>query len=266
MVIKKNIEILNIIFKNLIILLIYNTYIESYYVFKKMNNLVLVRHGQSLWNKERRFTGWANIELTENGKLEAKKAGELINELNIEFHACFTSKLNRAINSLEIILGILGNKNLNISKTESLNERHYGSLTSLNKDEMIKKYGKKQVNIWRRSFDVSPPPMEKEHPYKNKINSDVLSESLNDTFNRVVPYFDKVVKPLIHSKKNILMVFHGNSIRALLMKIFNISKEKITEFEIPTGNPLLIEFNEKMDVNKYKYLDKKRARKILFNV
>ena len=231
-----------------------------------MNNLILVRHGQSLWNKERRFTGWADIELTEGGKLEAKKAGKLINDLNIEFHACFTSKLKRAINSLEIILKTLNKKNYIISKTDALNERHYGGLTSLNKDETIKKYGNKQVKIWRRSFDVSPPPMENLHPYKNKIDSNILSESLQDTFNRVIPYYQKSIKPLLSSRKNILIVFHGNSIRALLMKIFNISKEKITEFEIPTGNPLLIKFDNNMQVKNYRYLDEERARKILFNV
>jgi len=231
-----------------------------------MNNLILVRHGQSLWNKERRFTGWADIALTEDGKLEAKKAGQLISELKIEFHACFSSKLKRAINSLEIILKTLGKQNSNIFKTDALNERHYGDLTSLNKDEIIKKYGSKQVQIWRRSFDVPPPPMENEHPYKNKINSEILSESLKDTFNRVIPYYEKSIKPLISSKKNILVVFHGNSIRALLMNIFNISKEKIVEFEIPTGNPLLIQFDEEIKIKKYKYLDEKRSKKILFNV
>ena len=231
-----------------------------------MNNLILVRHGQSLWNKEKRFTGWADIDLTEDGKLEAKKAGQLISELKIKFHACFSSKLKRAINSLEIILKILGKQNSNIYKTDALNERHYGELTSLNKDEIIKKYGSKQVQIWRRSFDVSPPPMKNEHPYKNKINSLILSESLKDTFNRVIPYYEKSIKPLISSKKNILVVFHGNSIRALLMNIFNISKEKIVEFEIPTGNPLLIQFDEEIKIKKYKYLDEKRSKKILFNV
>ena len=231
-----------------------------------MNNLILVRHGQSLWNKERRFTGWADIDLTEDGKLEAKKAGQLISELKIEFHTCFTSNLKRAINSLEIILKTLGKQNSNIFKTDALNERHYGGLTSLNKDEIIKKYGSKQVQIWRRSFDVSPPHMENEHPYKNKINSQILSESLKDTFNRVIPYYEKSIKPLISSKKNILVVFHGNSIRALLMNIFNISKEKIVEFEIPTGNPLLIQFDEEIKIKKYKYLDEKRSKKILFNV
>ena len=231
-----------------------------------MNNLILVRHGQSLWNLVRRFTGWADIDLTEHGKLEAKHAGKLINELNIEFHAYFTSQLRRATNTLKIILEILNKENVEVIKTTALNERHYGGLTSLNKDETIKKYGDKQVQIWRRSFDVPPPPLEPEHPYKNKINSNILSESLKDTFDRVIPYYENSIKPLISSKKNILIVFHGNSIRALLMKIFNISKQKIDGFEIPTGNPLIIEFDDKIKVKKYKYLDEKRAKKILFNV
>jgi len=231
-----------------------------------MNNLILVRHGQSFWNKERRFTGWADIDLTEQGKLEAERAGQLINELNIEFHAYFTSKLKRAINSLEIILKILNKENVEIMKDSALNERHYGGLTSLNKDETIKKYGSKQVQIWRRSFDTPPPYMDSQHPYKKKIQSNILSESLKDTFERVIPYYNKKIEPLISSKKNILIVFHGNSCRALLKKILNISKEKIVEFEIPTGNPLLIRFGENLKVADYKYLDKDRAKKILFNV
>ena len=231
-----------------------------------MNNLILVRHGQSLWNKERRFTGWADIELTEQGKSEAKLAGQLIKELDIEFDAYFTSLLKRAINSLEIIIEILGKKNIEIIKNSALNERHYGNLTSLNKDETIKKYGNKQVQIWRRSFDISPPPISNQHPYKNKINTSILSESLKNTFERVIPYYKKEIEPLIYLKKNILIVFHGNSCRALLKKILNISNKKIIEFEIPTGNPLLIEFGENLKVKEYKYLDNKRAKKILFNV
>ena len=231
-----------------------------------MNNLILVRHGQSIWNKERRFTGWADIDLTEQGKLEAQHAGQLIKKLNIDFDAYFTSELKRAVNSLNIILKILDKQNVTIIKTSTLNERHYGGLTSLNKDETIKKYGDKQVQIWRRSFEIAPPPMDIEHPYKNKINSNIRSESLKDTYERVMPYYEKKIRPLISLKKNILIVFHGNSCRALLMKIFNISKEKIIEFEIPTGNPLLIEFDDNLRVKKYKYLDDKRAKKILFNV
>ena len=139
-----------------------------------MNNLILVRHGQSLWNKERRFTGWADINLTEQGKLEAKLAGELIKDLNIEFEAYFTSELKRSIDSLNIILKILNKSNVKINKTFSLNERHYGGLTGLNKDETIKKYGTKQVKIWRRSFNTAPPKMDSFHPYKSKFKSNIL--------------------------------------------------------------------------------------------
>ena len=231
-----------------------------------MNNLILVRHGQSLWNEQKRFTWWADIELTEQGKKEAKRAGELIKELNIEFHAYFSSQLKRAVNTLEIILNILGKENAEIVKTSALNERHYGGLTSLNKDEVLKKYGQKQVHIWRRSFDIPPPPMDSGHAYKSKINSSILSESLKDTYERVIPYYDKKIEPLIHSKKNILVVFHGNSCRSLLKKIFNISNKKIIELEVPTGNPLVIRFEEKIKIKDYRYLDNNRAKKIFFNV
>ena len=231
-----------------------------------MNNLILVRHGQSLWNKERRFTGWADIDLTDQGKLEAKKAGELIKALEIDIHAFFTSNLKRAQNSLKIILKTLNKENVKVIKTSALNERHYGGLTSLNKDETIKKYGDQQVQIWRRSYEIPPPPMEKEHPYIKKINSNILSESLKDTFERVIPYYNKEIVPLISSKKNILIVFHGNSCRALLKKIFNISNENIIRLEIPTGNPFLINFENNFKVKNYKYLDKERAKEILFNI
>jgi 2,3-bisphosphoglycerate-dependent phosphoglycerate mutase len=231
-----------------------------------MNNLILVRHGQSQWNKEKRFTGWADIDLTEKGKKEAKYAGQLIKKLNIEFDVCFTSKLKRAINTSEIILKVLNKNNIKICKTSDLNERHYGELTGLNKDEIAKKFGIKQVLIWRRSLNIAPPPMKKNHPHKKKINSNILSESLKDTFNRVVPYYNENIKPLIISKKNILVVFHGNSCRALLMKIFNISKKKIDKFEIPTGNPMLVKFSEDGKILNYKYLDSKRSKKIIFNI
>jgi len=229
-----------------------------------MNNLVLVRHGQSLWNKERRFTGWANIDLTEKGKLEANEAGRLIKELNINFHSYFTSELKRAINSLNIILKVLDKEKANFIKSNALNERHYGGLTSLNKDETIKKYGSKQVQIWRRSFNIPPPPMEKDHPYKDKIASNISAESLKDTFNRVIPYYSQKIEPLILKKKNILIVFHGNSCRALLMKILKISQKQINKLEIPTGNPLLIKFDN-LKVKNFNYLESSRAKKIISN-
>jgi len=231
-----------------------------------MNNLILVRHGQSIWNRERRFTGFVDVELTKVGEAEAQHAGNLIKELNIEFDAYFTSKLKRAINTLNIILKVLEKTDVKINKAWQLNERHYGNLTSLNKDDTIKKYGNKQVQIWRRSFDTQPPPIDKQHPYKEIINSNILTESLEDTIKRVIPYYEQEIKPLIFSKKNILVAFHGNSCRALLMKIFNISKKKIINLEIPTGNPLLINFDDNLKVNNYKYLNPKRAKKIIFNI
>ena len=230
-----------------------------------MNNLILVRHGQSLWNKEKRFTGWADVDLTSEGKSEAEYAGQLIKSINIDLNYFFTSKLKRAMHSLDIILKILNKESVEVIKNEALNERHYGGLTSLNKEETKKKYGEEQVKIWRRSFEIPPPPITMDHPFKDKINSNIKSESLKDTFNRVVPYYQKEIEPLIFKKKNILVVFHGNSCRALLMKIFNISRENIIKFEIPTGNPLLIQFNDNFEVKNYRYLDNQRAKKIFFN-
>tara|TARA_B100000029_G_scaffold470997_1_gene510331 strand:- start:4899 stop:5618 length:720 start_codon:yes stop_codon:yes gene_type:complete len=239
-----------------------------------MNNLILVRHGQSLWNKERRFTGWADVDLTDQGKKEAEYSAILIKQLNIEFDAYFTSLQKRAINTLGIILNILKKENVKINKAFELMERNYGDLTGLNKDEMIKKHGSKQVHIWRRSFNTPPPPMSPSHthhPSKNKNylniprNKIPTSESLKDTFDRVVPYYEKEIQPLLLSKKNIMISAHGNSLRALCKKIFNISEKKIIDLEIPTGNPLLIKFKNSI-VHEYKYLDLKRAKKILINV
>jgi 2,3-bisphosphoglycerate-dependent phosphoglycerate mutase len=231
-----------------------------------MNNLILVRHGQSEFNLQRRFTGFYDVGLTPKGEAEAEYAGKLIKNLNIEFDAYFTSKLIRASNSLNIILKVLNKPDVKINKAWELNERHYGGLTGLNKDETIKKYGEQQVKIWRRSFDIPPPEMDLDHPYKSKINSTIAGESLKDTFARVIPYFKKKIEPQLLLNKNILIVFHGNSCRALLMKILKISQKKIVEFEVPTGNPLLIKFEKNFEVKEYKYLDKKRAKKILFNI
>ena len=241
-----------------------------------MDNLILLcRHGQSIWNLERRFTGWADVDLTNQGKSEAKYAGELIKNMQIELNTYFTSFQKRAINTLEIILDILNKKNSEINKAWELNERHYGELTGLNKDEMIKKHGKKKIHIWRRSFDIPPPPMEKtnaHHPSKNKayinIPTDKIPncESLKNTFERVMPYYEKNIKPLLLSNKNILISAHGNSLRALCKNLLSISDKQIVDFEIPTANPLLITFGKNLEVKKYKYLDDKRAKNILFNV
>ena len=240
-----------------------------------MNNLILVRHGQSLWNLEKRFTGWTDIDLTEQGKSEAKYARQLINKTNIKFDACFSSFQKRAINTLEIILNVMNLKNSKTKKAWQLNERHYGALTGLNKDEMMKKHGKDQGHIWRRSFDTPPPPMDKTHPLHTSINKTYSfiprdkvpsSESLKDTFERVIPYYEENIATLLNNHKNILISAHGNSLRALCKKILNVSNKKIIDFEIPTGNPLLITFDKKLEVKKFKYLDIKRAKKVLFNV
>jgi len=229
-----------------------------------MSNLILVRHGQSLWNKERRFTGWADIKLTKKGQSEALLAGKLIKNLDIKFYKYFTSKLKRATNSLDIILKVLEDKNPKIIKTNKLNERHYGGLTSLNKDEIIKKFGNEQVNIWRRSFNTRPPEIGSNNPYKNKINTNILSESLKDTFERVIPFYEKDIEPLLSLNKNILVVFHGNSCRSLLKKIFKISNKNIIKVEIPTGNPLWIKLEKNFKVKEYEYLDSSRAKKIIY--
>ena len=204
--------------------------------------------------------------MSEAGIKEAEAGGNALADAGYSFDLAHTSLFTRAHTTLNKVLDAINQTDLPVHKTWRLNERHYGGLTGLNKDETIKKYGDKQVKIWRRSFDTPPPEMELNHPYKNKISSSISSESLKDTFDRVMPYFNKKIKPLLQSNKNILIVFHGNSCRALLMNILNISKEKIIELEVPTANPLLIKFENELKVINYEYLDKKRAKKILFNI
>jgi 2,3-bisphosphoglycerate-dependent phosphoglycerate mutase len=240
-----------------------------------MYNLILVRHGQSRWNLENRFTGWYDSGLTKQGLDEAKHAGILIKNLNINFNFAFTSFQKRAILTLDKINEELNQSIKNIFKAWELNERHYGALQGLNKEETAKKHGDEQVKIWRRSYDIPPPPMDKsnpEHPvhypiYKN-INKDLIpdTESLKDTFNRVIPFYEKNILPVLKKEKNLIISAHGNSLRSLCKKIFNISDNSIIELEIPTGNPIYIQFNEDMSISKYSYLDPKRAKPILINV
>ena len=237
-----------------------------------MNYLILVRHGQSTWNLEKRFTGWVDVELTEKGKQEARKSGELIKQLNIKIDHFFCSYQKRAFNTLELILDtIKANPHL-ITKAWQLNERHYGELTGLNKDEMKKIYGEKKIHIFRRSWDMAPGPLDKNnsyHPLNMEIYKNIPkkkipnSESLRDTYNRVMPYYIKNIQPLIYEKKNILISGHGNSLRALCKSLFKISDKKISKLEIPTGNPLLIKFSEKLNIVSCNYLDKERSRDLL---
>ena len=200
----------------------------------KSRNLILVRHGQSEWNAKNLFTGWKDPGLTDQGVSEAKNAGKLILEQNIEFDFMYTSMLSRAQKTGDIILGILNHKEIPIIKNEALNERHYGSLAGLNKDDARKKWGEEQVHIWRRSFDIPPPD----------------GESLKDTADRVLPYFETEIMPKVISGSSILIAAHGNSLRALIMKLDSISSEDIVKLEIPTGAPIQYEFTSDGIVDK----------------
>ena len=200
----------------------------------KSRNVILVRHGQSEWNAKNLFTGWKDPGLTDQGVSEAKNAGKLILEQKIEFDVMYTSMLSRAQKTGDIILGILNHKEIPIIKNEALNERHYGSLAGLNKDDARKKWGDEQVHIWRRSFDIPPPD----------------GESLKDTADRVLPYFETEIMPKVISGSSILIAAHGNSLRALIMKLDSISPEDIVKLEIPTGAPIQYEFTPDGIVDK----------------
>ena len=236
-----------------------------------MSKLIAIRHGQSTWNAENRFTGWVDVDLSEKGVQEAEKSGRLLQELNINFDMCFTSYLKRAINTLEIVLKILG-KDKRYTKAWELNERHYGALTGLNKTETKKKLGEEQFKKYRRSWDIQPPKLDKDSKYNS--NNDLLykgiknipsTESLKNTYERVVPYFEKNIEKQLKENKNIILSAHGNTIRALGKKIFNISDKSINLLEIPTGNPLVINFDNSGKISNAKYLDESRKSEIISN-
>ena len=238
-----------------------------------MSKLILTRHGQSTWNAENRFTGWVDVDLSEKGKEEAKKSGELIKELNIKIDVSYTSYLKRAIETLTIILKKL-NLSMKFNTAWELNERHYGSLTGLNKEETRKKIGDEQFKKYRRSWDIAPPPMAKESKYLENFsplnagiphNKIPLTESLKSTYERVIAFYNNEINKNLKSGKNILVSAHGNSLRALCKFLFNISDIKINELEIPTGNPLIIEFDNQLKIQKYYYLDNSRAKNLIFN-
>ncbi len=238
-----------------------------------MAKLILTRHGQSVWNAENRFTGWVDVDLSNKGVLEAEKSGQIIKDLNINIDISYTSYLKRAIKTLTTILK-QNNLELKFNTAWQLNERHYGSLTGLNKEETKIKIGEEQFKKYRRSWDIAPPPIEEKSEYLNlfsPLNSSIpagmtpFTESLKSTYDRVVPFFKDEIKKNLLGNKNILISAHGNSLRALCKYLFNISDTKINELEIPTGNPLLIEFGDSFKIEKYYYLDKSRARDIIFN-
>ena len=238
-----------------------------------MSKLILTRHGQSIWNAENRFTGWVDVGLSEQGILEARNSGKLIKNLNINIDISYTSFLKRAIKTLTVILEE-NNLKLELNTSWELNERHYGSLTGLNKEEIKKQIGEEQFKKYRRSWDVSPPPMSKNDKNQSlfsPLNTSIpqglipLTESLKDTYNRVIPFFESKIKPELQKNKNIIITAHGNSLRALCKKLFNISDQKINELEIPTGNPLIIEFDQNLSVKDVQYLDKSREKSIITN-
>ncbi len=237
---------------------------------KQMSYLILVRHGQSVWNLENRFTGWVDVDLNDNGRAQAKKSGELIKDKQINIDLYYSSFQLRAINTLKIIQEQL-NDYKNIKSVWQLNERHYGSLTGLNKDEMKKELGEEKVHQFRRSWDLRPDPLDKNsayHPINISTYKDIPAdkipdtESLKDTYERVIKYYIKYVENNFKNK-NILISAHGNSLRSLCKYLFKLDDNKIAKLEIPTGNPLLIEFSEDNKILNCEYLDTERAKDLL---
>ena len=234
-----------------------------------MSHLILVRHGQSVWNLENRFTGWVDVELSKNGREEASKAGKLIKNLKIDFGMFYTSYLKRANETFNIILKEINVENNQVVKAWELNERHYGNLTGLNKDEMKKKLSEEKVHQLRRSWDIPPEKLDKDspyHPLNNIIYKDIPknlipdTESLKDTYDRVIPYYKTYIMENI--KNNVLISAHGNSIRALCKFLFNLDNKDISKLEIPTGNPLILKF-ENGKIISANYLDKERSKNLI---
>ena len=228
-----------------------------------MNELVLLRHGESQWNLENRFTGWTNVDLTEKGITEAQSSGQLLKNVGFLFNLIYTSVLKRAIRTMDICLNEMELKEIPTEYNWRLNERHYGALQGLNKVETAKKYGEKQVLIWRRSYDTLPPPLDRDderHPrfdkrYQNLSPSDLpTSECLKDTVDRFLPYWHETIAPSIQSGKKVLIVAHGNSLRALIKYLDKISDEEIVELNIPTGVPLVYQLDDELNPIKHYYL------------
>lgn len=230
-----------------------------------MPRLCLIRHGQSQWNLENRFTGWVDVDLTDKGVAEAKEAGELLKAEECSPHIAFASVQTRAIRTLNLALEEMGRLWLPVVKDWHLNERHYGGLTGLNKKETAERHGSEQVHIWRRSYDVPPPVLEDDRDFPSlrderyaEINVP-CTESLKLTLERVQPYWEETIVPEL-KKGDVIISAHGNSLRALVKLLFNVSEKDITQVEIPTGNPLMIDLDEDLHVTGARYLNKDRAK------
>lgn len=225
-----------------------------------MPELVLIRHGQSVWNLENRFTGWWDVDLTTKGEEEAAAAGQAMKAGGFDFDTCFTSTLTRAIRTLNIVLREMGLLWLPVTKDYRFNERHYGGLTGLNKAETAKKHGDEQVKIWRRSFDTPPPVQEAGSPYdvagdrRYEGLSVPRTESLKDTIARVLPAYEALVVPELTAGKRVLIAAHGNSLRALVKHLSRISDDDILHFEIPTGRPIVYELDDDLNAVSRRFL------------
>ena len=231
-----------------------------------MPHLAFLRHGQSQWNLENRFTGWVDVDLTERGEAEARKGGQLLKASGVAFDACYTSVLTRAIRTLNLALDEMREPWLPVIKDWRLNERHYGGLTGLDKQETRDKHGDEQVHVWRRSYDTPPPrlddasafPSLTDRRYDGVETPD--TESLKLTLERVEPYWGAEIRPRLTHGENVIVAAHGNSLRALVKLLFDVSDTDIPGIEIPTGNPLLIELTDALQVKSARYLDEERAR------
>jgi 2,3-bisphosphoglycerate-dependent phosphoglycerate mutase len=236
----------------------------------KMYRIVFLRHGESAWNKENRFTGWTDVDLSEKGIVEAKNAGKLLMDAGFVFDLAFTSVLKRAIRTLWFVLDEMDLLWIGVIKSWTLNERHYGALQGLNKAETAEKHGEEQVKIWRRSYDVPPPALSNDDPRHPRfeakyhdIDSQKLpaTESLKETVARVVPFWENTISPEIRKGKKIIVAAHGNSLRALVKYLDNISEKEILELNIPTGIPLVYELDEDLKPLKHYYLGDEEAIK-----
>lgn len=228
-----------------------------------MKKIVLLRHGESVWNKENRFTGWTDVDLTEKGVIEACKAGDLLKENGFLFDKAYTSYLKRAVKTLDCVLDRMDQDWIPVEKTWRLNEKHYGTLQGLNKSETVDKYGEEQVLIWRRSYDIAPPPLPEDDPrnprfdirYKDVPDKELpRTESLKDTIARILPYWKEIIFPSLKNKNQLLIVAHGNSLRGIIKYLKNISDEEIVKLNLPTAIPYVFEFGDDLKLVKDYFL------------
>ena len=234
-----------------------------------MTFLALLRHGQSQWNLENRFTGWVDVDLTAEGEMQARNAGLLLGQTGATFDKLYTSVLTRAVRTGNLALEYARLNWLPVEKDWRLNERHYGALTGLNKAETAAKHGEEQVKVWRRSYDVPPPPLAPGGEFdftKDRRYADVrdlpATESLKTTLERVLPYWRETIAPDLRARKNLIIAAHGNSLRAIVKHLFGVADDAIVGVEMPTGNPLLIELNAELRPTGARYLDTARAEKL----